>query len=377
MGIGNQVPSDWCGPFVRSSAVNRNAICFLVLIVTSTGSSRAAEPSPLDQRPQPWKRWDEPILSARTTKQDWCRIVCYSPHVVQHEGRFRMWYLGTSEASRSNNIAMGYAESLDGVHWTEHPDNPILTGDDIPWGRIVQTPFVVFDEATAQYRMWFVSGAGVTRDDSKKKIIVNDQKLGYATSRDGVHWEVHPQPLYPSGRSPCVIRMAENQYRMWMGSSPQQDVASTGLYSNIFELTSSDGLRWTRSAKPVLTPDGPARSTVYPFVVREGQAWYMWYGCHVQGGRFELFCARSTDGTRWEVDHDQPAFPARAGKKAFDSRYTSTPSLVRTKDRLLLYYSARDWVTEYIDSEGRKRRDGAGIYSHIGVAELPLAGETD
>jgi len=122
----------------------------------------------------------------------------------------------------------------------------------------------------------------------------------------------------------------------------------------------------------VLQPSGPAKSAVYPFVIRHDDSWYMWYGCHVDGGRFELFCAKSGDGTKWSVDHEHPAFPASEGKELFDSRYTSTPCIVRLPDRLLLYYSARDWQTDYIDAEGRKRRDGAGVYAHIGVAELPL-----
>ena len=328
--------------------------------------------SPLDQRPQPWQRRAEPILSARTTTQDWCRIVCYSPHVIQHNGRFRMWYLGTSEASRSNNIVMGYAESDDGFSWQAHPDNPILTSDDVPWGQIIQTPFVMYDPDAQQFRMWFVSGAGVTKDASGKKIVINDQRLGYATSPDGIRWTVHDKPLFRSGRSPSIVREAPHRYRMWMGSTPEFDVASSGLYGNIYEFHSVDGASWNRSEQPVLQPAAPARSVVYPFVIREGDTWYMWHGCHVDGGRFELFCATSNDGTHWNVDHQRPAFPAAAGKQRFDSRYTSTPCIVRVKDRLLLYYSARDWQTEYIDSTGRKRRDGAGVYSHIGVAELPL-----
>jgi predicted GH43/DUF377 family glycosyl hydrolase len=348
-------------------------ILLTVLVLHLADLAVKAEDSPLDQRPQPWQRRDEPILSARTTKQDWCRIVCYSPHVIFHDGRFRMWYLGTSESSRSNDMLMGYAESDDGISWKEHPANPILSGKDIPWGRMVQTPFVKFDEARSEYRMWFVSGDGVTKDEAGKKLTRNDQKLAYATSKDGLNWKVHPTPLYPSGRSPSVIQLAEKQYRMWMGSQPDLNPMADGLYQNIYEFSSTDGFAWKRSAKPVLKPRASAKSTVYPFVIREGKSWYMWHGCHVDGGRFELFCAKSDDGTHWDVDHTRPAFAAREGKVGFDSKYTSTPCIVRVKDRLLMYYSARDWQTEYVDGEGKKRRDGAGVYAHIGVAELKLS----
>lgn len=343
----------------------------IALIAVVPATVLAAEPSPLDQRPQPWQRRDSPILSARTTKQSWCQVVCYSPHVLFHDGLFRMWYLGTSEASRSNNIVMGYAESDDGIHWREHPGNPILTGDDVPWGQIIQTPFVLHDDVTNEFRMWFVSGAGVSRDGANK-IVGNNQQLGYATSADGIHWNVSRQSLYPCGRSPVIVRVATDDYRMWMGSRPQHDLIDGGLYRNIFEFRSRDGLAWTRSKAPALRPQEGANTVVYPYVIREGDAWYMWHGCHIDSGRFEIFCAKSMDGTKWDVDHTSPAFPAAADRDRFDGRYTSTPCIVRDGHRLLLYYSARDWKREYVDGQGRTRRDGASVYAGIGVAELRL-----
>jgi len=350
--------------FIQSVLI---ASCFALVGVTTN----ADEATLWEKRPQPWIRRAEPILSARTTKQSWCKIVCYSPHVIYHDGKFCMWYLGTSTASRTNDIVMGYAESKDGFHWSEHPQNPIITADDVPWGQIIQTPFVLFDRDDSIFKMWFVSG-NVPRDKNGKPLS-NDQRLGYATSQDGIAWKVHPKPIFPSARSPSVIKEGPHSYRMWMGSRPNvKDHNSGELYTNIYQFTSKDGLQWERSEKPVLRPSGPARSTVYPFVIKEDSGYSMWYGCHVAGGKFELFYANSDDGKHWHVDHTQPAFPAAQDKKRFDGRYTSTPCIVRTGKRLLLYYSARDWKSEYIDIKGRKRRDGSGVYSHIGVAELRI-----
>lgn len=359
----------------RSRYMPLFAIAFSLLSVFSA-SVADEKPQPLDrrdpfdQRPQPWQRRAEPVLSAHTTQQDWCRVVCYSPHVVHHNGRFRMWYLGTSRASRSNDIVMGYAESDDGLAWAEHERNPIFTGDDVPWGRIVQTPFVLFDAEEKTFKMWFVSGEGVLRDDAGK-VLRLDQRLGYATSRDGIEWRVRPEAIYLSGRSPSVIKESPGRYRMWMGSNPDaKQNAWDDIYKHIYEFTSSDGIEWQRSRQPVLTPKAPARSTVYPFVLKRGDRYLMWHGCHVPGGRFEIFCGVSTDGSRWQVDHTQPAFPATGRKSDFDGRYTSTPCVVETRDRFLLYYSARDWQNEYTDGEGRRRRDGSGVYAHIGVAVI-------
>ena len=153
----------------------RKSLCpvWMALLFVFTGSAAEVAP-PWQQRPQPWQRLDQPVLSAHTTQQAWCKVVVYSPHVIFHEGRFRMWYLGTSTASRSNDIALGYAESADGLKWKEHPRNPILTGKDMPWGRIWQTPFVLFDREERVFKMWFVSGEGV-RKDAQGKVIRNDQ----------------------------------------------------------------------------------------------------------------------------------------------------------------------------------------------------------
>lgn len=343
----------------------------LLALGNSTTSSVAEDIAPLDQRPQPWIRRSQPILSARSTRQPWCQIVCYSPHVIHHNGRFHMWYLGTSEASRSNNMVMGYAWSDDGIAWQEYADNPVLTGESVPWGQPIQTPFVMYDSTTSLFRMWFVSGGGVSRDNDGK-IVGNDQRLGYATSPDGIRWTVDSKPLYPCGRSPSIVRMSADHFRMWMGSRPQHDLIDGTLYRNIYEFHSRDGRTWTRHATPVLKPRNGANTVVYPFVIREGNSWYMWHGCHVAGGCFEIFCAKSSDGTDWNVDHTKPAFPASTDRERFDSRYTSTPCIVRRKDRLLMYYSARDWQREYVDAEGRKRRDGASVYAGIGVAELKL-----
>ena len=86
----------------------------LLALVISAGcgappSDGPKETSPLDLRPQPWQRRPEPVLSAYTTEQSWSKVVVYNPHVLHIDGKFKMWYLGTSTGSRSSDIALGYA----------------------------------------------------------------------------------------------------------------------------------------------------------------------------------------------------------------------------------------------------------------------------
>ena len=353
-------------------AVTLRMLWTAVALLAACGSTPPDAPAaanPLDQRPQPWQRRTEPVLSAYTTQQGWSKVVVYSPFVMHRDGKFKMWYLGTSTGSRSNDIALGYAESDDGLDWREHDGNPILTGDDIPWGPNLQTPFVLFDEEEHSYKMWFVSVVHIERG-ADGKMTEMTQSLGYATSPDGLQWNVHPEPIYESGRSPSVIKEGPNRYRMWMGSRPSREHPAGDLARNFYEFTSSDGVNWERLDPPVLHPSGKATTIVYPFVLKENGRYDMWYGGHIEGGTFELFHATSNDGTTWKTDHENIAFPSTKEKDRFDGRYTSTPRVLSLPDRYLLYYSARDWRNGYIDNMGREQTDKDGIYAHIGVAVI-------
>lgn len=322
----------------------------------------------MNQLNQHWQRYKNPMLSSDTTKQDWSRVVLYNPHVIHHAGAYRMWYVGTDTWSRSTDCALGYAESADGVHWTPHAANPILTGQDVGWGPEIHTPHVLFDADEQIYKLWFVCTTDVERDTSG---IPSEwtQRLGYATSPDGLHWRVHPTPIYESGRRPCVLKEGRGRYRMWMCSRPTKQHPAGDMYKNIYHFTSPDGLHWERGAQPVIQATGAAATCVYPFVLQEEDDYHMWYGGHIAGtGRFEIFYARSADGLHWETHHDAPVFGAADDQSRFDARYVSTPCVLREPGQYLMYYSARDRHNEYRDGDGNVRTDLSGVYRHIGLA---------
>ncbi|MCH8149960.1 MAG: hypothetical protein IH987_18605 [Planctomycetes bacterium] len=358
-------------PLKRSRASEtRKTQRLAILLVVFLMQPGTADDHVLSKRPQPWQRRDKPILSALTTNQPWSRVTLYSPHVIRVGDKYRMWYIGNSSATRRPDLVMGLAESDDGIRWKEYEHNPILTLDDLPWGSFWQTPFVMFDEDETVYKMWFVSITGV-KTNAEGRMIEGTQKLGYATSKDGIQWHIHPKPIFDYGRSPCVIKEGAKRYRMWMNSGPLKDGKRTGLFQHIYEFTSANGLDWTQAKKPSIRPAGKQRSIVYPFVIQDDGRYYMWHASHVPNGRTEIFCDESRDGSTWTTHHETAAFPASRDPKLFDGRYTSTPCVLVEKDRYLLYYSARDLSDEYTGGDGKKRRDGAGVYHYIGVAVCP------
>ena len=311
-------------------------------------------------------RVNQPVLSAMTTQQDWCTVQLYSPSVVKMEGKYRMWYVGNSEATRVDVVSLGHAESDDGICWIEHDGNPILTSADLPFGTSWQTPRVLFDTARGVFKMWFVSGG--SERDANDKPTIRRQYLGYAESRDGFSWEIHPEPIYPSGRGPCILTGEGGGYTMWMNSAPDPDGEFASLAANIFRFTSDDGIEWTRDPEPVVTAGGPTRSNVYPFVINDSGDYTMWYACAVEGGYCELYCSTSSDGVEWTHHRDHASFPATRNPDDFDGRYTSTPCVLDDEDRYLMYYSARDLGNIYGAGDGTLKVDRMGVYRHVGVA---------
>jgi sucrose-6-phosphate hydrolase SacC (GH32 family) len=315
-----------------------------------------------------WQRRTQPILSGMTTQQGWCRVTLYNPTVLKKDGLYRMWYLGNSSESRSNDMDLGYAESEDGIHWTEHPGNPILTSTELPEGKAWQTPHVIYDEDENVFKMWFVTSE-VERSADGKSLKRFFQKLCYAVSEDGFEWKVHPESIYPSGRRPCVLKESIGEYHMWMNSQSKPVGDFNDLASCIYHFESSDGIEWERDGEPVITANEKLRSVIYPFVMKTEHGYVMWYGCHVDKGLFEIYRSTSEDGKIWTHHHGVPAFPATRQPNDFDGRYTSTPCVLDDGDRLLLYYSARDFGNLFGAGDGTLRHDAAGIYRHIGVAE--------
>ena len=97
--------------------------------------------------------------------------------------------------------------------------------------------------------MWFISGE--SERDEQNNLLSYGQRLGYAESDDGISWDVHPEPIYPSGRGPCVHRLEGGEYQMWMNSAPGPDEPFGVLAANVFGFASVDGIEWKRDLPPL------------------------------------------------------------------------------------------------------------------------------
>ena len=148
---------------------------------------------------------------------EWDAVYLEPDAVLFDDSTYKMWYMGgKGDVFPTTSAAIGYATSIDGIHWTKYPQNPVMeSGSSGSWDAGgIGLQEVIKDEG--YYLMWYTG-----------KIINFHQQtmrgIGFAVSTDGIHWKKYPgNPVIPqkslwnsaSPYSPKVIREGD-VYKMW------------------------------------------------------------------------------------------------------------------------------------------------------------------
>ncbi|MBN1137101.1 MAG: hypothetical protein JXM73_10965 [Anaerolineae bacterium] len=224
---------------------------------------------------------------------DWDGLGVWTPAVILDAGTYRMWYEGAGCTFDASAGTLGYAESPDGVTWEKYAGNPILgPGEPGEWDSSSRTQIALIKEG-GLYKMWYSGYAP----------IVPGWQVGYATSTDGLDWDIYAgNPVLEVGApgswdetnsdGPTVIEDG-GTFKMWYhGCNADYSVCSIGY------ATSPDGIAWTKHASnPVLeqTPgDWDESGLLWPRVIKNGAVYEMWY----RSDR-KLGYATSPDGVGW------------------------------------------------------------------------------
>ena len=200
---------------------------------------------------------DEPVVPNGASETfDWgfTRVPC----VIREDDTFRMYY---TAGDGNNGWFAGYAESPDGRNWTK-PDLGLLE-----YGGSTDNNLVLAGE----------SARGETRVAHP--------------------WVFKDGDIY---RIYYSVSLADYSYAIGTG-------------------TSDDGIHWTKNQRTAVLPRGPEGSFDYwyaaiPRVVREGDAYRMWYTGYDGGegagapGAYALGYAESSDGVHWRKHKHNPVF---------------------------------------------------------------------
>jgi hypothetical protein len=174
----------------------------------------------------------------------------YHAHVLYEADQFgghgdavyyKMWYWDVSNS-------INYATSNDGLNWTDHVGNPVITNV-LGWGSApVYDANVIYnsDGNPAYYEAW----------------IDNNGRFYYITSDDGMAWTGDNEELLTdradweaSTYSRASVLKRDGVYHMWYGGS-----SSGGGNHGIGYAVSTDGRNWVKSPDNPLfhKDDGPA-----------------------------------------------------------------------------------------------------------------------
>jgi len=243
-------------------------------------------------------------------------------------GQYMMWYVGTPE---SLNCQIGLATSPDGIHWTKHPDNPVIRlGPKGSWDEsILICQSVLYDQQERLFKMWYIGGTpeGVF-------------SIGLATSPDGAHWTKYPgnpvlrvtEPWEGTVMEAFTVLKTKDGYKIWYGGNDlSRDKAAIGY------ATSPDGISWVKHPNnPIFVPDLPTRWDGYsvsdPDIIYYDGLYHMWYkGWKRKGGNAWIGHATSSDGINWERDPENPVLITSALPGGWDNYEVYRPRVIPGK----------------------------------------------
>jgi predicted GH43/DUF377 family glycosyl hydrolase len=183
-----------------------------------------------------------------------------TPSVVYYKGKYHMYYTGVSREGLRGSLAIGYATSKDGIHWTKITEKkPLLAPTGNPardWNgyHVAEPGAVVFKDKI--YLFFHASGA---RKGGVKP--ANKSVIGLAISDDGLHFSDPVQVLeqgsvypvtapekYLGYSTPSALAMGGRLHLFYdvIASKPRWEQVA------IHHAVSSDGYRWKEDEKPLL-----------------------------------------------------------------------------------------------------------------------------
>ena len=261
-----------------------------------------------------WEVRPEPVLVRGTA---WDKVDALNPSVVWTPTGYVNVYSGYDGQAWHT----GVARSADGLTWTR--ESKVLSPDPSTWegSYIASNGSALLVDGKWFY--WYQGG--------------RVPRIGLATSADGRSWTKHGDPVLETGprgswdergvADPYVFRSGNAFYMYYLG----QDRARR---QRLGVATSDDGVHWRKlRAGPVLELGEPGAfdetGLGEPAVWQEQGSYWMLYTARDRKEYRRLGLARSQDGIRWERVTTEPVL---AGSHAWNSKVVCDPTVLPVED---------------------------------------------
>ena len=212
-----------------------------------------------------WTKYPAPVLEVGP-QGSWDSSSVAFPSVIWNGTEYLMYYTGFNPTSTNS---LGVAFSTDMIHWQKYADNPILKpGPEIYDNVSISAHSVMYDPPL--YKMWYSGRYSGNYTHS----------IGYATSTDGVHWTKY------SGNPVMTRSTTHDSYILgpWGPSVVKVDSEYFAAFETdglVSSATSSDGIHWTASVRPLLLYSNQTSSFDFvietPSILLVNSVLYLWY----------------------------------------------------------------------------------------------------
>lgn len=264
-----------------------------------------------------WTKFPGNPVMTRTA--DWENRAICETSVLHEDGIFKMWYMGCSRVS-AIAASLGYATSKDGFAWQKHPDNPILSD---PAQAIIRTTVIKHQEK------YYLFASDYNWNDAPGSIY-------RWTSDDGLSWRDKIKVLDPSGNeaqldNSTVIIDADGTWKMIYATNGK----------GMGYAWSRDGIHWTKHK------DFPVLGGFYggdPCLRKIGDKYFIWYSREVEGSLY-LYCSWSADLVHWpgvyknpQISFTQPWEHGQGRPEAWWNTHLTDADILEYNGKVLLYY---------------------------------------
>lgn len=224
----------------------------------------------------PMSRAWTPVL---TVSEAWEQTAIQEPNVLYRDGLYRMWYTGGWE-----HTSIGYAESVDGLHFHKYPQ-PVLGNGAGSFSGSAAHFSVIWH--SGQYIMYFAD--------------LNDPAGEHAAvSTDGIHFTSPVDILSPGDADTSLANTTvwddDTGWHMLYDSKTPADIWQ------MFRADGSDAFHWRKTSGPMsaLNLHGSYGGA---WLERHGAAYHLWYHVTTNGWSLpsDIYEADSPDLMHWST----------------------------------------------------------------------------
>lgn len=227
-------------------------------------------------------------------------------------------------ADKKSAVRVQFPKAL--IDFVPYQSEPVFTGSDSDtWDKYIrERGFILFEEGV--FKLWYTGYNGSDEDP---------KYLGYATSKDGIHWDKDPNNPIFKERWTEDIFVLKNDGLYYMYAEGKNDIAHL--------LSSEDGLHWDDQGDLNIRKKANGEKVAGPYgtptVWVEDGKWYLFYECNDEA----IWLATSNDHKNWVNVQDEPVMKKGPGK--YDAGAIAADQIIKYDGNYYMYYhaSVTDW----------------------------------